>query len=240
MKLFQLLKLCKIPLILTALSLVSCDGKISNLTTKKGENSMTNQGCRNLHKVIDVDDLLKQMYDNIDSHCLFDMPTEELESIWGVKIFDFSNVDDISESTALVEEYHVYNRNNDTFFITKQKNENSVYLMISPTEVYINKTNGIWYGNMGLGKFPADFPAPSKIHRMPHEVSLPNVPADFNPRVSPKNSVYDTWSFYYWWKGELEMNKPFLVIETGMDNFPASPMLYQNSYNYMFLNQLYK
>lgn len=212
----------------------------NNLSNNQRSSTMNQETCRNLHKVSDVDDLLKQLYDNIDSYCLFDMPTEELESIWGVKVFDFSNVDNISESRALVEEYHVYNRNNDTFFITKQKNENSVYLMISPTEVYVNKTNGIWLGNMGLGKFPADLPAPSKIHRMPHEVSLPNVSSDFKPRPSPKNSVYDTWSFYYWWQGELEMSKPFLVIETGMDNVPASPVLYQNGYNYNFLEQLYK
>ena len=44
--------------------------------------------CRGLHKVKDIDDLLLQIYTNIDSHCIFDIPMETLERIWGIPLFD--------------------------------------------------------------------------------------------------------------------------------------------------------
>ena len=46
--------------------------------------------CKNLGKVGDLDDLLFQMYSNLDSHCLFEMPVGELERIWGIPVYDYT------------------------------------------------------------------------------------------------------------------------------------------------------
>ena len=47
------------------------------------EQGMKNQACKNLAKIKGIDDLLFQMHSNLDSYCLFEMPTEELERIGG-------------------------------------------------------------------------------------------------------------------------------------------------------------
>ena len=41
-------------------------------------------GCTNLHRAEDIDDLMRQIADNIDTPCLFERPTDELAGIWGI------------------------------------------------------------------------------------------------------------------------------------------------------------
>ena len=53
------------------------------------EAGMGKRTCKNLGKVGDLDDLLFQMYSNLDSHCLFEMPVGELERIWGIPVYDY-------------------------------------------------------------------------------------------------------------------------------------------------------
>ena len=50
--------------------------------------------CKNLARVGDLDDLLYQLYSNIDSYCLFEIPADRLETIWGIPVLDFLNADD--------------------------------------------------------------------------------------------------------------------------------------------------
>ncbi len=45
--------------------------------TKRIEKEQT---CHGLQKINDIDDLLLQVYNNLDSHCLFYMPREELSN----------------------------------------------------------------------------------------------------------------------------------------------------------------
>ena len=54
------------------------------------EAGMGKTTCKNLGKVGDLDDLLFQMYSNLDSHCLFEMPVGELERIWGIPVYDYT------------------------------------------------------------------------------------------------------------------------------------------------------
>ncbi|MDR2945795.1 MAG: hypothetical protein LBV79_03510 [Candidatus Adiutrix sp.] len=44
--------------------------------------------CKGLKPYNNIDELLYQFYINLDSECIFEMPLEELEKIWGVKILD--------------------------------------------------------------------------------------------------------------------------------------------------------
>ena len=46
--------------------------------------------CKGLHKVKDIDDLLLQMYNNLDNDCLFIIRTSALEDVWGLPVLDFS------------------------------------------------------------------------------------------------------------------------------------------------------
>jgi len=42
--------------------------------------------CQGLKPFNNLDELLYQFYINFDSECLFEMPVEELEKVWGIKI----------------------------------------------------------------------------------------------------------------------------------------------------------
>ena len=42
--------------------------------------------CKELKKINNIDELLYQFYINLESDCLFTMPVEQLEEIWGIKI----------------------------------------------------------------------------------------------------------------------------------------------------------
>jgi len=44
--------------------------------------------CRELKPVNNLDELLYQFYVNLDSDCLFQIPTAKLERIWDIKILD--------------------------------------------------------------------------------------------------------------------------------------------------------
>ena len=72
--------------------------------------------CRNLHKVTDIDDLIRQLYDNIDSYCLFDIAPGALEKIWGLPVFDFigKNGKELDRLNLQVRKFHA---ENDSLFI---------------------------------------------------------------------------------------------------------------------------
>ncbi len=72
--------------IFTALTIMLTIG----IADKKAETKRIEkeQTCHGLHKVTDIDDLLLQVYNNLDSHCLFYMPREELSKAWGIPVFD--------------------------------------------------------------------------------------------------------------------------------------------------------
>ncbi len=72
-------------------------------------------GCKNLHKVKDIDDLLKQMYDNIDSHCLFEMNTDDLAKVWEVSILNTLNT--VKSDESGISEY---NKNGVGLFLKKR------------------------------------------------------------------------------------------------------------------------
>lgn len=80
---------------LLALACAACNGRapetmqVSTLpAVMKEEISKPREidNCRHLHKVVDLYDLLKQMHDNLDSTCLFDIDPKQLERIWGLEI----------------------------------------------------------------------------------------------------------------------------------------------------------
>lgn len=200
-------------------------------------------GCRNLHKVTDVDDLIKQMYDNINSHCLFDMPTAELEAIWEVKIFDFTNlVEKVSdeELNAMTEaefnkrmelfrhvkaQYLDYLQTADSLVVTRRSSSSQQgapgeYFDIEATDLYSQRFGGYWRGNLDQGKFPEGLPAP-KTYTVPnHSYSRPIATSHDKPVYVPENTVYSRMTYYWWVNHDHDANKPVLEIPTP----PAYPV----------------
>lgn len=200
-----------------ALSLSSCD-KFSDI-----QGVTMSSVCQNLHKVEDVDDLLKQFYDNIDSHCLFEMDTKELERIWGIRVFDFYDLQ--SQFWKNVEEH---SKTGEGIFVLKRNLAKGVVLEIMYTEQYYKQNNSNWGGSLGLGQFPKYLPQPDKISALPFEVSVhPALPE--HDKLYIKDSAYNSYSFYWWFNKTKDINKPFLEIETGIGTIPSSPKLYQTS-----------
>jgi hypothetical protein len=171
--------------------------------------------CRNLHKVTDIDDLIRQLYDNIDSYCLFDIAPGALEKIWGLPVFDFigKNGKELDRLNLQVRKFHA---ENDSLFI-KRRIDN-IYdipiLGIAMTENYNIRNNGFG-GNISEGKFP-DIPlAPGIVTNIPPlPPSLPIAQLDDPPIYIPENTVYKEFTTYYWLNHNGDKEKPALIMET--------------------------
>lgn len=207
--------------------------------------SMTQDSCKDLHKVTGIDDLLFQMYNNIDNHCLFDIPTQELEAIWGLKIIDYTTLEEVSDdyinamskaeyaeyskpSIILSEQYHDYRKNGKGIFIVKKESGIGETLQVNVTESYASTVDRLWGGGLDKGLFPSKLPKP-KIYGIPDGDYYPPVstPAD-DLIIVPENTVYSSMAFYWWINSDNDINKPFLEIPTGPFPLPASPTLYKN------------
>ena len=60
------------------------------VTTVEAEENVPHKGetiCKELKPFNNLDELLYQFYVNLVSDCLFDMPVEELQTIWHIQIF---------------------------------------------------------------------------------------------------------------------------------------------------------
>lgn len=145
--------------------------------------------CKNLHKVVDIDDLLKQMYDNLDSQCLFEMPTAELEKIWGIRIFDFVEFQNTAVNNLTPEQLEIYNpkfnqviedvrqhfNNNNAIYLEKngggnfapsaKNNPEIIWFQIHTTPAHRKAySQYTWFsGSVDLGQFPKYLPKPSEI-----------------------------------------------------------------------------
>ena len=175
------------------------------------EQGMKNQTCKNLAKIKGIDDLLFQMYSNLDSYCLFEMPTEELERIWGIPVLDFTDSKYDKRFDAIDSLNTLYVRRYDDYE-QKQKRE----LIISMTDTYVEKNTPFWGGSIAQGQLPALLPKPIVIT----PISDPNAPAPifdfgFGLRFKEPENIYESSSYYIWLnKSERPEEFPALVIET--------------------------
>ena len=192
------------------------------------EQGMKNQTCKNLAKIKGIDDLLFQMYSNLDSYCLFEMPAGELERIWGIPVLDFTDSKYDKRFDAIDSLNTLYVRRYDDYE-QKQKRE----LIISMTDTYVEKNTPFWGGSIAQGQLPAQLPKPIVIT----PISDPNAPAPifdfgFGLRFKEPENIYESSSYYIWLnKSERPEKFPALVIETSSyaGSMPVSIELRQQS-----------
>lgn len=194
-------------------SLLSC----SLFTITSCEAKETNMGtCKNLHKVKDIDDLLFQFYSNIESQCLFEMPTQELEKIWGIRILDYIGASSDKKDKLNIE-YHLTWENKDGLFLTKEDFERGIpAFSINITKKYRNDNAG-WGGSIGQGQFPKLLPPPFIINKPFDPFIKPHI--EGRKPITPKNTVYEIHSQYYWLNKERIDQLPVLFAYT--DIFPS-------------------
>lgn len=158
--------------------------------------------CKNLHKVVDIDDLLKQMYDNLDSQCLFEMPTAELEKIWGIRIFDYTGVE-FQANEVEAKKWQTIFKQESQFYETAHslyiKKINAKTLSILQTKTHA-KLFHHYGGSLSKGQFPTLLP-PFHQAEIPPDNFAPVPPTYINndyPAPPPTNTLYNIESKYYW------------------------------------------
>ena len=113
----------------------------------------TDAPCRGLKPINDIDGLLYQFYINFDSDCLFTMPIDELENIWGIKLYSREE----NKSHILKP----YKSPKDAFYVVvapKAENIKVNFFEIIMTEDYKKKHSTFFYNAL----FPIFIPLPEK------------------------------------------------------------------------------
>lgn len=178
------------------------------------ENYGEEKSCKNLGKVTDIDNLLFQMYSNIDSQCLFRMSTKELEGIWDIPLIDYTE-STYERNKALDEKRLEIFEKEDTIFIVKEKIRDILVFSISVTAKYRAKFTKEYNNSWALdtGKFPKLLPVPNIINLTPYD-GLDHAHMHGASPIEPKNTVYQENSRYYWLNKKSSGQEPALYIYT--------------------------
>ncbi len=155
-------------------------------------------GCKNLHKVTDIDDLLKQMYDNIDSHCLFEMDTDDLEKVWGIRVFNHTPYSK-SESIKAVK----FHRNKKGISLGKYPS----YFTLNITE---KSKKSLVAGSQRTGSYPKYLPNPIVIAPKRKYSQLIR-----DKKI--KERKYQMYGQYFWLNSTKSLDKPFIFVEVKHD-----------------------
>jgi hypothetical protein len=201
------------------------------------EASMGKTTCKNLGKVGDLDDLLFQMYSNLDSHCLFEMPVGELERIWGIPVYDYT----LPTDTASEEVNRRNIKKRDEYALKRQADQDKykrLHWEVIKSNDYDPDNEGeiknvvfeIFsakdYGVFMQGKYPKFLPPPiikepeSEYFMDPpyvnHEVEGYTPPTEFekNGFLPPSDTVYKQNTEYFWLNPGRDVKLPYLTLRT--------------------------
>ena len=158
--------------------------------------------CRDLHKVADLKDLLQQIYANLDSHCLFDTPTAELEKIWGIPII---NLESLSKRTSIDEKEN-------TLFIIKQDFRGSSHFEIKMSKSYQEQHGAFALESCPSPKSPLESCPPPEL---PQPETLVSSPIDTDKLIT----------HFYWVDGKRSPELPMLTSDS-----LSYPRFYLNKY----------
>ena len=201
------------------------------------EAGMGKTTCKNLGKVGDLDDLLFQMYSNLDSHCLFEMPVGELERIWGIPVYDYTPPTD----TASEEVNRRNIKKRDEYALKRQADQDKykrLHWEVIKSNDYDPDNEGeiknvvfeIFsakdYGVFMQGKYSKFLPPPiikepeSEYFMDPpyvnHEVEGYTPPTEFekNGFLPPSDTVYKQNTEYFWLNPGRDVKLPYLTLRT--------------------------
>ncbi len=92
--------------------------------------------CDHLSKVESVSHLLKQVYDTLNTDCLFDMSTEELEYLWEIEIIDLISLD----PEEIKFEWNKIDENENKLYIIRKSGKNGQSFQPYATVEFFNNT----------------------------------------------------------------------------------------------------
>ncbi|WP_143325945.1 hypothetical protein [Vandammella animalimorsus] len=189
---------------------------------EKASEAMKQAACKNLAPIKDIDDLLYQMYSNLDSQCLFEMPTSELEEIWGIRIFDLTGPHGSKKREAQLKAYHQHHANgvNGVFMVKSDGEPSSGQLLrIEAATHAANGMNNKFGGSLGELRLPVQLPPPNRSHQM-HPLAWPDaMPENLGSNATPTpkhidKSEYDVFTDYFWFTAPPNPKNPLLIIKT--------------------------
>lgn len=130
--------------------------------------------CKGLKPFTNLDELLYQIYINMESDCLFNMPVEELEKAWGTRMAAYPR------DKGLMSDYRPFESEKYGFYIKAPskgvRGQDSFKIFI--TEEYYDKYHTLFPD----GKFPSLLPPP-RIYNNPDILISPQIPPPPQPAV---------------------------------------------------------
>ncbi|WP_298643126.1 hypothetical protein [uncultured Cardiobacterium sp.] len=198
--------------------------------------------CKGLHKVKDIDDLILQMYENLDSRCLFIVPDNVLEKTWGIPVLDY-DTDAKSEASikrAKEIEGDIDDGTNDVIYANRFHDcyQGRMMCFIINTTTHYERLlpeARILTGSIDKGEFPKLLPLPQVIRDQPkydefkiREQQAKNgiykrikgspaahgAPYNGLKLYIPSPTSYDVHSLYYWLNHDKSDDKLVLMLET--------------------------
>lgn len=225
-------------LFLICFSLVACQPVNGNQTASQVSGSLkasavqAHPSCSRLKLPRDIDDLLLQIYQTLDTPCLFDKTGDELEKAWGIKVFDFRDKSK-DERDELFEQILVFNKTENALYIKRLPSSPHDFSYNHTDEIHIAATNAYRRANKGFGiggdrkhfRLPAHFPTP--------ELSVPPAEIDpaFDEKIAAKARPSDFESFraHVWSNSNKNPALPQLMIFADVYGEPEEIIVYRQA-----------
>ena len=233
----EMMKLPFLPLLVLFL-LAGCqqDTAVSQPTALSGAVSSPAVPCGKLGKPADIDDLLQQIRAELGSTCLFDLSAQQLETAWGIKVFDFRGLNR-EQIRELDIQANAFRKTENAFYILRlppNPDHNTVgYPFTYTDEIHIEAGDKLMAEKgFGIGRdstrqrFPTSFPPPDYIG-IPMEINV-----ELNPAFSekpPMPSDFDWFAAHVWSNPDKKPELPHLMIFADMGGIPNEIVVYRQA-----------
>jgi hypothetical protein len=172
--------------------------------------------CKNLARVGDIDDLLYQLYSNIDSYCLFEIPADRLETIWGIPVLDFLNADD--RQRAKLERRLKDEIKDQGLLYVEREMEKADRVPSLDIQFAYSDSRPDFGGSLTKGTYPQSLPEPATgLYGIDNGIYREDPEAQSYIKYNPdkKELFYSDLAifwFMYWTNPDCEINKPVLYM----------------------------
>lgn len=189
-------------------------------TAEKSDSASEKPPCRGLKPINNLDELLYQIYINLDSDCLYDMSASELEKIWDIKILSSERAEgyakaELRGSSEFREK--PYGSEKDAFFV---EIDHSSAGPANIFEIKITTEYGKKYGSLFPdGRFPKYLPEPAAI--VSNIMRSVDLFEDEEPWPPPaKEGRYDLSDYTYVWVSSEEPKPKHGILLNGYKGGP--------------------
>lgn len=212
------------------------DAVVSEPTALSSAVSSPAVPCGKLSKPADIDDLLQQIRSELGSTCLFDLSAQQLETAWGIKVFDFRGLNR-EQIRELDIQANAFRKTENAFYILRlppnPDHNTAGYPFTYTDEIRIEAGDKLMAEKgFGIGhdstrqRFPTSFPPPDYIGT-PMEINV-----ELNPAFSEKllmPSDFDWFAAHVWSNPDKKPELPHLMIFADMGGIPNEIVVYRQA-----------